>query len=97
MPSGSIPIAALSEGETVAVSGVLVAQIEGRYLAVDNRCPHAGAELTRATLVEFELTCPRHGARFDLRTGEELSSSGCGPLSTRAVVVDRGRIQVVER
>lgn len=94
MSSGSISIATLSEGQTVAVAGVLIAQVEGRYFAVDNRCPHAGAELTRARLDGFELTCPRHGARFDIRSGAELSASGCGALTLRSVTADRGRLQV---
>ena len=60
---------------------VLVANVKGNYYAMGNICTHAGAELHEGVLEGKELTCPWHGAKFDIRTGEVL-----GPPAYDAVV-----------
>jgi 3-phenylpropionate/trans-cinnamate dioxygenase ferredoxin subunit len=54
---------------------VLVANVGGRYCAIANTCPHKGGDLSRGTLREGTVTCPRHGARFDLGTGKNLGDA----------------------
>jgi nitrite reductase/ring-hydroxylating ferredoxin subunit len=49
---------------------VLVANIKGKYFATGNTCTHAGAELHEGELEENELTCPWHGSKWDVTTGE---------------------------
>lgn len=49
---------------------------QGRYFAVASECPHQRAPLQDAHIGGGELTCRRHGFRFDLRTGECLTASG---------------------
>jgi nitrite reductase/ring-hydroxylating ferredoxin subunit len=50
---------------------VLVASINGQLFALDNRCTHAAAWLDQGTLQvdTYEVRCPLHGGRFDVRTG----------------------------
>jgi nitrite reductase/ring-hydroxylating ferredoxin subunit len=48
---------------------ILVANIGGTYYATSNTCTHAGAELHEGTLNGNVLTCPWHGAKWDLTTG----------------------------
>ena len=49
--------------------GVAVFAHEGRFFAVDNRCPHMGFPLSRGTVRDGLLTCHWHHARFDLEGG----------------------------
>src|SRR5262245_29249951 len=44
----------------------------GSYYAIDNTCPHRGAPLAEGFVEQGEVTCPWHGARFDLKTGAHL-------------------------
>jgi nitrite reductase/ring-hydroxylating ferredoxin subunit len=48
---------------------VLIANIGGKFYATGNTCTHAGAELHEGELKDNLLTCPWHGARWDLTTG----------------------------
>ena len=48
---------------------VLVANVKGNYYAMGNICTHAGAELHEGELEGKELTCPWHGAKWDVTTG----------------------------
>ena len=63
----------LGEGKmthlTAGGKEILVANIGGNYFATSNICTHAGAELHEGVLKDKELTCPWHGARWDITTG----------------------------
>ena len=65
--------AQLAEGAaiTASVQGVevLLACVAGHYFAVAAHCTHAGQNLAPGRLDDFEIMCPAHGARFDIRTG----------------------------
>src|SRR5215467_12861672 len=52
--------------------GVAVFAHDGRFFAVDNRCPHMGFPLSRGTVRDGLLTCHWHHARFDLEGGGTL-------------------------
>jgi nitrite reductase/ring-hydroxylating ferredoxin subunit len=49
---------------------ILVANVDGSYYAINNICNHAGAELHEGDLAGKELTCPWHGAKWDVTTGK---------------------------
>jgi 3-phenylpropionate/trans-cinnamate dioxygenase ferredoxin subunit len=51
---------------------ILIANVDGQYYAIDNRCSHMGGDLSKGTLEEDIVTCPRHGSRFNVRTGEAV-------------------------
>jgi nitrite reductase/ring-hydroxylating ferredoxin subunit len=63
----------IGEGKMTHVTAggkeVLVANVEGNYYAINNTCNHAGAELHEGELSGKELTCPWHGAKWDVTTG----------------------------
>lgn len=63
-----------SEGQmknvTLGGKEILVAKSEGHFYAISNICSHAGAELHEGTLEANELTCPWHGAKWDVKTGD---------------------------
>jgi 3-phenylpropionate/trans-cinnamate dioxygenase ferredoxin component len=60
----------------------LVCDVDGSLHALDDTCPHFLASLARGRVLEGCVECPAHSARFDLRTGYEVS----GALSASAVV-----------
>jgi nitrite reductase/ring-hydroxylating ferredoxin subunit len=55
---------------TVGGKEILVANVDGSYYAINNICNHAGAELHEGDLAGKELTCPWHGAKWDVTTGK---------------------------
>ena len=50
---------------------------EGRYAALDNRCPHQGGPLGEGSIENGLLRCPWHGWDFDGRSGRLLGYSLC--------------------
>jgi 3-phenylpropionate/trans-cinnamate dioxygenase ferredoxin subunit len=68
----------------------------GEFYAIEDRCSHDDGPLAEG---EFEAdecvaVCPRHGARFDIRTGRPLSLPAYLPVSTYPVRVDDGLVLV---
>jgi nitrite reductase/ring-hydroxylating ferredoxin subunit len=61
---------------------VAVFRVAGRLHAIADRCPHAGAVLSGGETDGGVLTCPGHGSRFDICTGERLR----GPADTDIAV-----------
>jgi 3-phenylpropionate/trans-cinnamate dioxygenase ferredoxin subunit len=57
---------------SVSAKTILVANIEGKYYAIDGKCPHAGGDLSKGTLEGKIVTCPRHGSQFDVTTGKTI-------------------------
>jgi nitrite reductase/ring-hydroxylating ferredoxin subunit len=94
-----MPIAALGEGERrVASTGgleLLLFCIEGRIYAVENRCSHAAARLEAGRLRNHQITCPMHGARFDVRSGACEARPATRPIRTFDVELEGGKINVV--
>jgi nitrite reductase (NADH) small subunit len=58
--------------KSVEVHGVLLAlcNVGGTVYALDNTCPHAGGPIGEGILMGDVVTCPWHGWRFNVRTGE---------------------------
>jgi nitrite reductase/ring-hydroxylating ferredoxin subunit len=67
----------LPEGKMkhVEVNGreVLISNVSGKFYALSDRCGHMNALLSMGNLKENTITCPFHGARFDVTTGRKLS------------------------
>ncbi|MGC8521498.1 MAG: non-heme iron oxygenase ferredoxin subunit [Steroidobacteraceae bacterium] len=75
---------------------VLVVRCGEELHAVDDLCTHDGEALEGAEVESCQIICPRHGARFCLRTGEALTPPAYEPLRTYAVRIENGRI-LIER
>ncbi|MGV8107732.1 MAG: Rieske (2Fe-2S) protein [Nitrososphaerota archaeon] len=71
-----------SSMKAVEVDGekVCIINAEGNYYAIGNVCTHVGGPLNEGTLEGYEVECPWHGSRFDVRSGEPTK-----PPATRAV------------
>lgn len=57
---------------SVQVQGIFIAlcNVGGVVYALDNTCPHAGGPIGEGTIADDVVTCPWHGWRFNVRTGE---------------------------
>ena len=67
----------IAEGEAIAVEvgdkTVAIFQVEGNLYAIDDMCSHEEAPLCEGVLEGFEIECPWHAARFDIKTGKALT------------------------
>jgi len=89
-------------GRVVKAGGteIAVVNVDGEYLAVENVCSHdfspmLGDDPEDCDLINgAELICPRHGARFCLRSGDALSAPAYEPISVFPVRVQDGTVQV---
>lgn len=62
--------------------------------AIEDRCTHDGEALSGAEVEDCQVICPRHGARFCLRTGEALTPPAYEPVRTFKAKIEAGRILV---
>jgi nitrite reductase/ring-hydroxylating ferredoxin subunit len=63
--------------KNVEVDGIeiLIANVEGMFYAVGDRCPHLNAKVSEGTLNNTVVTCPRHLSSFDVTTGRVISGT----------------------
>ena len=89
---------AISDGEarTFTVDGIriAVARSDGELFAVQDLCTHDDGPLGEGRLHGYAIQCPRHGAQFDIRTGEVLSMPAVVPIATFPVQEQDGKVLV---
>ena len=90
---GELPPGAWRVAE-VEDTAVAVFNLDGEYHAIENVCSHDFAELTQGEVCGHVVTCPLHGAEFDVRTGEALSPPAYEPVPTFPVRVHDGAVEV---
>jgi 3-phenylpropionate/trans-cinnamate dioxygenase ferredoxin subunit len=73
---------------------VAVFNIDGTYYAVRDVCTHDDGPLAEGAVYGCEIECPRHGARFDLRTGAVTAPPAVRPVPTYVVRVVGDDIQL---
>ncbi len=79
---------------------VAVFNLDGDYYAIEDRCTHDGSPLLGSDLPAEELIdadqviCPRHGARFCIRTGAALTPPAYEDIPSFPVRVNQGNVQV---
>jgi 3-phenylpropionate/trans-cinnamate dioxygenase ferredoxin subunit len=88
IPEGGVKVVRL-EDQSVAVF-----HVGGAYYALEDVCTHDGGPLAEGTLEGDVIECPRHGARFDVRTGAVLCLPATTPVPTYEVRVEGDEIQV---
>lgn len=76
--------------KTVSVDGVdiLLCNVQGEIYAIEDVCTHDGAPLDQGTLEGPCVTCARHGAQFDVTTGEAITLPAVMPVMTFPVRVE---------
>lgn len=80
----------------VEVGDRLVAlfHVQGKFYAIDDVCTHDGGPLADGELEEFSIACPRHGARFDVRTGKVLSMPATRDTAAHEVKIEGDEVLV---
>lgn len=73
---------------------ICVANIEGKYYAIGNICTHEGGPLADGTLEGFEVECPWHGSKFNIRTGEVTNPPANEPEPKYQVRVEGSSILI---
>lgn len=67
---------------------VLLCNVGGKIYAVEDVCTHDGGPLDQGELEGECVVCPRHGATFDVRTGDALTLPAVLPLMTFDVTLE---------
>ena len=99
---GYVRVAAVEDipaGERLLVEfdGIRIAvfNLDGSYYAIEDLCTHDGGPLVEGEILDgCQVECPRHGARFDIRTGEALSMPAFEPTPAYEVRVEDSQIFV---
>lgn len=92
-PVGEFATAGTKVVEVDGTDVVVFALREG-YYALEDCCSHEDATLSDGEVSGNEICCLRHGARFDIRTGEALTAPAYEAVPTFAVRVADGVVQV---
>ena len=80
----------------VDVSGQPIAlfNIDGAFYAIGDACTHRGGSLSGGTVEGMKVTCPLHGAKFDVTTGKNLTPPAPGEVPSYKVRVEGNQVQV---
>ena len=74
---------------------IAVFKLEEGVFAVDNACSHEYSELSQGYIMDgHDVTCPKHGSRFDIRTGEVRDFPATEPVKTYEVKIEDGVVYV---
>ena len=69
-----VPVGKMKHVEVEGIE-ILIANVEGKFYAVGDRCPHLNAKVSEGTLNKTIVTCPRHLSTFDVTTGRVISGT----------------------
>jgi NADPH-dependent 2,4-dienoyl-CoA reductase/sulfur reductase-like enzyme/nitrite reductase/ring-hydroxylating ferredoxin subunit len=84
------PLAGTYDGKPV-----IIGRVNGRPCAVSGECTHLGAPLETGLMIDGEIRCPWHHARFSLVTGEAVGAPAIEPLSCYVVEEQDGLVRVI--
>ena len=94
----------VADSTDIPAGGKIVVEIDGteiavfnvdneQYYAVEDICSHDGGPLGEGELIDtYQVECPRHGGRFDIRTGQALIMPAFEPIEAFPVTVQNGSI-----
>jgi nitrite reductase/ring-hydroxylating ferredoxin subunit len=88
-----------SQMKEVEVNGekVCLANVEGKYYAIGNVCTHLGGPLAQGKLEGYEVQCPWHGSRFDVRNGIVSRPPAMRSEPTYEIKIENGNISLRKR
>ena len=71
---------------------IALARFQGEVYAIDNICTHDGGTLSDGDVVKCQVQCPRHGARFDLKTGAVTRMPAVLAIGTYETKIENGEV-----
>lgn len=88
IPAGRVKVVVVDDRR------IALCNVGGQFFAIDDLCTHDGGPLDQGELAGDVIECPRHGARFSIRTGKVLALPAVKPLNTYPLRVEGSEIQV---
>ena len=88
LPPGAVKVV------TAGFDRIALCNVDGTVHAVEDVCTHDDGPLGEGALRGCEIECPRHGARFDVRTGAVTRMPAAAAVKTFPVKVEEGRVFV---
>ncbi|MFH0890304.1 MAG: non-heme iron oxygenase ferredoxin subunit [Candidatus Aenigmatarchaeota archaeon] len=79
---------------TIKGESILVANVDGKYYAINNICPHGGCKLSFGALKGADIDCPCHGSVFDVKAGSVLKGPATKAVRSFKVKVEKDQILV---
>jgi 3-phenylpropionate/trans-cinnamate dioxygenase ferredoxin subunit len=102
MSAAFVKICALSEipeGKAKAKSinghNIILVRHEDSVYALDNVCSHDGGELDDGAVIDGQVECPRHGARFNVKTGDVTRMPAAVGLGIYPAKIEHGEVYVM--
>jgi 3-phenylpropionate/trans-cinnamate dioxygenase ferredoxin component len=71
---------------------IVLMHVGGEFFCLEDLCTHDGGPLGEGDLDDHSIACPRHGAKFDIRTGAPLTMPATEPTKAYAVKVEGGDV-----
>jgi len=91
-------ISDIPKGSTLSCNldgkNIAVCNVDGSFYAIEDICTHDGGALDQGTLEGHIITCPRHGATFDVTTGAALSMPAVVPVKTFSLEIESDVIYI---
>jgi nitrite reductase/ring-hydroxylating ferredoxin subunit len=69
-------------------------RLDGEIYALDDVCSHEYSRLSEGEVFRGQVACPKHGSRFDIRTGKVTGFPATRPVNTYPVKVEAGQIYI---
>ena len=84
------------EAKCVQVKGQAIAlfNIDGTFYAIDDTCTHQGGPLSEGEIEGTTVTCPWHGAQFDVTSGQVLSPPAPSGVKSYKVTIQGNEIKL---
>ena len=84
------------EKKQLDLDGLEVAlfNVDGEFFCIEDVCTHDGAPLCHGKFAGEEITCPRHGARFNVKTGAALSMPAFEAVTTYEVSIEGSDLMI---
>lgn len=88
-----IPLGGL---KAITIKGIPIVlfNLEGEYYAIENRCTHQDFPLSEGHIIDNQITCPLHGARFNIKTGQVTAPPAFMDVATFAVRIEEDKVQI---
>jgi len=83
-----------ARGFEIAGRRIAVFNLDGSFHAIDDECTHEGGPLSEGVISSGCVTCPWHGAEFDLRTGKVLTPPAVEDVRSYKVIVSGDDVSV---
>jgi 3-phenylpropionate/trans-cinnamate dioxygenase ferredoxin subunit len=92
--TADLPVPSLRRVEVEGVPICVVHAEDGKFYAIGDTCTHEDYSLSEGDLWDMSVECPRHGSRFDVRTGAVTGLPAVIPARTFPVTVENSDVYV---